>query len=380
MPVYLYDENENIIKSGKGKGKWKYVFQQNGRRYKGVIYGATTKKEAEEHETKMRAAVRNGTYGQPSQDITFEDFAKNNYLKWVKQHKRAHRWFTLMVDVLCRHFRGKPLREITTNDIENYLAKRRGENSLRRIQRAGASVNRERAILSGIFTRAIKRGFHPGPNPCRDIERFEETGRRERVLSRDEETRLLDALIGKDETLGHIVRLALGTGMRRGEIMKLRWEHLDFERGKYGFINLPGTITKSKKPRRIPMLQNVRALLLDLKGSKAEGRVFNLDENSTGQRIVRRCKKLGLSDVKLHTMRHTFATRCIDAGVNPFVVKEWLGHSTLSQTNYYSHVGFAELEQAAQKLENMAENRPKRSADVLAFSESAKVATVSDCA
>jgi len=379
MPVYLYDENENIIKKGKGKGKWKYVFQQGGTRYKGVIHGATTRKEAEEYETTMRAAVRNGTYGQPSQDITFEDFAQNNYLKWAKQHRRAHRWFALMVNVCCRHFKNKPLRGITTGDVESYLAKRRDEKSLRGIQRAGASVNRERAILSGIFTRAIKRGFHPGPNPCRDIERYEETGRRERVLSREEETQLLAALTGQNEVLRHIVEIALGTGMRRGEVLKLHWEYLDFERGKHGYINLPATITKSKKPRSVPMLYDVRPLLLSLKGTKTEGRVFNLDENSAGQRVARMCKKLGLSGVTLHTMRHTFATRCIDAGVHSFVLKEWLGHSTLAQTNYYTHVGFAEMEQAAQKLEKTPENRLNCSADVPQFSESTKIDAANNC-
>lgn len=375
MPVYLYDENERIIKKGKGKGKWKYVFQQNGQRYKGIIHGATTKKEAEEHEALMRAAVRKGTYGQPSKDISFEDFARNNYLNWIKQHRRSHRWYGLMVDICCRYFKAKPLREITTGDIEEYLAKRREENSRRGVKRTGASVNRERAIISGIFTRAIKRGFHPGPNPCRDIERYEETGRRERVLSRDEEVSLMAALRGNNEVLGHIVAIALGTGMRRGEILKLRWEYLDFERGS-GYINLPAAITKNKKPRRVPMLPNVRDLLIKLKGAKVEGRAFSLDENSAGQRIARTCKKLGMPDVKLHTMRHTFATRCLDAGVHPFVVKEMLGHSSLAQTNYYSHVGIEEMEQAVQKLEKMPENGRERSISVPGIFDGAEKAVV----
>jgi len=351
MPVYLYDENEKIIKKGKGKGKWKYNFQQNGRRFKGVIYGAKNEKEAEEYEAQMRSAVRNGTYKKTSKDITFSDFAKNNYLKWANQHRRSHKWYGLMVESLCQHFKNKPLREINTEDVEDYLAARREQKTIRGTQRAGSSVNRERAILSGIFTRAIKRGYYGEKNPCKDVDRFEELGRRERVLTRDEETRLLAALNGTNEVLRPIVEIASGTGMRRGEILRLRVEYCDFARGRNGYINLPATITKNKKPRSIPMMPRVRELLIELKGAKTEGRFFNMNENSVGQRTVRVCKRIGLDGVSLHIMRHTFATRCLEAGVHPFIVKEWLGHATLAQTDYYTHVGPAESDQAMLKLE-----------------------------
>jgi integrase len=250
------------------------------------------------------------------------------------------------------------LRKITTDDVEDYLARRREENSSRGTQRAGSSVNRERAVLSGIFTLAIKKGYYSGQNPVRGVERFEETGQRKRVLNHDEEARLMAALREHDPVLRHVAQIALQTGMRRAEVCLLRWEWLDFARGKKGYINLPATVTKNKKPRSIPMLYNVQEHLLELRGSdyKAAGAVFGLDPNSTGQRIARICKAIGLHDVSLHVLRHTFATHCLDAGVHPFVVKQWMGHSTLAQTDYYTHVGFAENESAAAQLEGkMAE-------------------------
>lgn len=348
MPVYLYDKNEKIIK--KGKGKWKYNFQQNGKRFKGVIYGAKNEKEAIEYERQMRSAVRNGTYKKPSQDITFTDFAINNYLNWIKLHRRSYRWYALLVNAFCQHFKNKPLGEITTNDVENYLMKRRGEETLRGIKRSGASVNRERAILSGIFTRAIKRGFFTGQNPCKDIERYDET-RRERVFNRKEEMLLLNAFSGHNEVFRHITEIALGTGMRLGEIIKLRWEQVDFNRGRNGYIHVLASNAKSKKSRFIPMQPMVRSLMLRLKGTRIDGRIFDLSEKNAGQRINRMIKKIGLRDARFHDTRHTFATRCLDAGVHPFVVKEWLGHSTLVQTGNYCHVGFEENEQAIHRLE-----------------------------
>jgi len=58
-----------------------------------------------------------------------------------------------------------------------------------------------------------------------------------------------------------------------------------------------------------------------------------------------------LTSVSLHTLRHTFATRCLDAGIHPFIVKAWLGHATLTQTDYYSQTPFDVMENAVAKLD-----------------------------
>lgn len=180
----------------------------------------------------------------------------------------------------------------------------------------------------------------------------------------------MEAANNLDPMLRYISEIALKTGMRRAEVCSLRWEWLDFSRGKKGYINLPATICKNKKARSIPMLYNVRELLLELRGDakKTDGAVFradagprrtrrrkiqsdNIDPQGIGQRISRLCERIGLANVSLHTLRHTFATRCLDAGVNPFMVKAWLGHATLTQTDYYTHIGLDEMENAVAKLE-----------------------------
>src|SRR5262249_35457890 len=148
---------------------------------------ATSSKEAERIEEMMREAIINGVYGQATKNVTFAEFARNVYLVWIIAHRRSKAWFTIMVEMLCRRFGEMPLRKITTDDIEKDLIARREETSSRGGQRAGSSVNRERAVLSGIFTLAIKKGYYSGPNPVRGVDRFEEVGQRKRVLNHDEE-------------------------------------------------------------------------------------------------------------------------------------------------------------------------------------------------
>jgi integrase len=225
-------------------------------------------------------------------------------------------------------------------------------------------------VMSGIFRLAIRNKCYSGENPCREIERYEEGGPRKRTIkNNEEEKRFLAELYKHDPMLGYIVEIDLRTGMRRGEVCCLRWEWMDFERGRQGYINLPATICKNKEGRSIPMFENTRELLIEWMGDewKTDGPVFRADEGlhakkrknvsgnidpvSVGIRVSRLCKRIGLQGVTLHTFRHTFATRCLDRGVHPFIVKKWMGHKTLAVTLDYSHIPFDVEENALAKLE-----------------------------
>jgi integrase len=261
------------------------------------------------------------------------------------------------------------IRKITSNEIEDHLTRRAGEITRRKTQRSGASLNRELFILSGIFNLAIRKKYYGGENPCRGIERFEENGPRTRTINAKEQTELMTGLNKLDPILRYIAEIALKTGMRRGEVCALRWEWLDFSRGAKGYINLPAAICKNKEGRKIPMLYNVRELLLELRSDekKTAGPVFRADEGplakrrkklsehinpvGVGVRFANLCKRIGMPDVSMHVLRHTFAIRCLDMGIHPFIVKAWLGHKTLALTADYSHTPFDVMENAAAKLE-----------------------------
>ncbi len=350
MSVYKRNKLGKIVKSNKEKGIWWYDFQINYRRYKRPIKAATNRKQAEQYEAKMKLEVLEGRYDKPSYKTTFEDFINNVYLKWARQHKRSHKWDERHCKFLCSHFKDRLLREITSGDIEAYKLMRREQTSQRGTQRAGSSVNRERALLSIIFAIAVNFDYCDS-NPCKNVRRFKEDGRRVRVLSHDEEVRLMEVLSVKQPDLKPIAVIALGTGMRRGEIIGLGWKDIDFEKG---LIYLRAGKTKSGKARIAPMNSDVRATLMELREVKSEGQIFPFNADSVSYRFSILCDKLGMPDVTLHTLRHTFDTRLIERNINPFVVKELMGHATLAQTNHYSHVSVGELHQAVKTLENPA--------------------------
>jgi integrase len=351
MAVYKRDGKGRIIKSRNGAGTWWYDFTHKSKRYKKALKGITTKVQAERLEMEARLAVLEGRYDQPSQRIGFEAYAKEVYLKWAQQRKRSVRGETVHLTEMCSHFKSKLLREITTADINNYLQMRRGQITLRGTQRTGASVNRERALLSVLFNHAISEGYCSA-NPVKGIKRFKEDGQRKRVLSLKEETRLFAALTGLQARLRPMALLALGAGLRCGEIVGLRWEDVDFNRGT---LYLRPAITKNGEGGELPLNADVHAALKELQAEKSRGRIFAYNANAISMQFANLCDRLGLADVTLHVLRHTFASRLIERNVNPLIVKRLMRHKTMAMTDYYTHVSQDQLQQAVKTLENGAE-------------------------
>jgi integrase len=410
VPVYFYDSNGNIItkdreirrRAQEGKGKFKFNYTIPGKpRRKGVCIDpetgkpATNSKDAQKIANDIYEADLNDAYDEATKNPTLADFAKNTYLKTILQKRRSTDFYTTHVGVISRAPIGAMrIRKITVTDIEAHLTRRAGEITRRKTQRSGATLNRELLILQGIFRLAIRNGCYSGKNPCREIERFEESGPRTKSINTEQEKLFLAEAYKLDPMLGYIAEIDLRTGLRRAEVCCLRWEWLDFERGRKGYINLPAAICKNKEGRSVPMFENTRDLLLEWMGDekKTEGPVFRADEGlhakkrknisgnidpvSVGIRISRLCKRLGMRGVTMHVFRHSFATRCLDRGMPPFMVKKWMGHKTLAVTAGYSQTPFDVEENAVAKMEaktgdNEAKNVALFRSDVPDFSETA---------
>src|SRR5207244_11926836 len=129
----------------------------------------------------------------------------------------------------------KTMDEISPILIEKYKRDRRLSKTVRGTDRAPSTVNRELELLSKIFSLAIDQGLAI-QNPCQKVKRFREDNERNRYLSDEEEPRLLSMLTGPRASLRPLVVLAIHTGMRRGELLSLRWASVDFERALVHFI------------------------------------------------------------------------------------------------------------------------------------------------
>jgi integrase len=198
-----------------------------------------------------------------------------------------------------------------------------------------------------MFNLAIDWDLFLGQNPVRKVKFFQEFNTGKRALTQDEEEKLIQ---NAAPYLQDIMRFALNTGLRIGEIFIFLWSHVDWEKGVLNVF-----APKTGKFRVVPMNADTRRILEAwLLGKKNDFVFYNV---VTGKPFVDlksgfalACQKAGLTGVTWHTLRHTFASRLLDRGVDIITVKELLGHSTVIVTMRYTHTNLDSKVAAVGKL------------------------------
>lgn len=158
-----------------------------------------------------------------------------------------------------------------------------------------------------------------------------------------EEDRLL-AICDEDPNplLGKIVRFAILTAMRQGEIVGLRWQDIDLKRRTAIVRGALGTVTKNNDIRQIPLLPDAVELLEGL-GPRAEGPVFPIDQNVLKMRYRRAVSRAGIDDLTFHDLRHIATSRLAKLYPNPLDLKRVTGHRDLKSLDRYYHATAEEL-------------------------------------
>jgi integrase len=219
----------------------------------------------------------------------------------------------------------------------------------RRITKAGSTyaANRCIAMLSKMFNLA-QRWRMRSDNPCRGIEKNPE-GKRKRYLTADELVRLTKALAEyRDRQAADIIRVLLLTGCRRGEAMAARWADLDLSSGVW---TKPGSTTKQKTDHVVPLSAPARALLSDIAeryarehpkkplgeyvfpGSGGSGHVVEIKK--PWRHLT---KAAGITGLRVHDLRHSFASQLASGGASLPLIGALLGHSNPTTTHRYSHL------------------------------------------
>jgi integrase len=228
--------------------------------------------------------------------ITLAQFAED-YIAYAKANKApmSLRRDLISLVPLTTAFRGY-VSEITTKAIEEYKARR-----LETVK--PATVNKELALLKHMFTKAIEWGYVK-QNPAKPIKLLKEPPGRLRYLTPEELTRLLDACAPH---LKPIVLMAVHTGMRRREILSLRWADIDLRKRT---ITL--TKTKNNERRTIPINTLLADILRTLPRLVESSFLFCDRDGHPYDRIDngfrRACKRMGIVDFRFHDLRHTFAS------------------------------------------------------------------------
>lgn len=206
------------------------------------------------------------------------------------------------------------------------------------------TANLALAVTSKILSWSEEQGFRAtGTNPCKSVKRYREN-KRERFLTRDELRRLGEILDAgeADGTLNRsavmALRLLVLTGARLSEILTLRWEYVDLERRR---IRLPDSKTGAKD-----IVLNSQAVALLGRLERLGDNPWVLPGHVKGQHLVNLQKpwreirrRAGIPDVRIHDLRHSFASIAVDAGGSLPMIGKLLGHRQTQTTARYAHVG-----------------------------------------
>lgn len=242
-----------------------------------------------------------------------------------------------------------PVSGITAQRIAQYERDRLSKMSVRGTPLAAATLNRELALLR-LLLRLVEEWSYIEKIP--KIRLRKEPEGRLRFLTEDEITRLLGAAAESQNTYFlPIVTIALNTGMRKNEILKLAWERVDFSRGV-----LQLSETKNGRRREVPMNRAIYDVLSNLPGKKEEGPVFRRKDGAAWGDVrtafEHACRRAKITDFRFHDLRHTCASWLIMRGRSLKEVQEILGHREFSMTLRYAHLSPDCLREAVAALED----------------------------
>lgn len=333
----------------KRDGIWWTCIRYRGKKIQRSLE-TDNKKLAESIENKLRTELIEGKYfdRHEGERKTFREMMD----RFIKEHApkvslNMQKSYAASLKHLLKFFGDMALSEITVKKVNEY-------KQVRRESGGGApGINRSLAMLSKAFNLSVKEWEWVKENPVLKISREKEKSGRDWWLSGDDEKRLLE---NSPQWLRDIIVFALHTGLRQDELLSLTWDRVDLFR-KTIIIQE----TKNGKPRTIPLNQIALNILIE------KAKVRNLKSDlvflSTAttkidcHNLIRAFnvakRKADIQNFHFHDLRHTFATRLAQRGVDLYKISKLLGHYDISMTQRYAHHCPESLREGIEVLEKV---------------------------
>jgi len=317
--------------------------------------GTSDYKEAMKELTKRRNNAAKGKQEEKIEyrKVLFTD-AMDDYLKWAKPQRAYDNKEYMKKDLIAR-FGNIPLKRFSVSMLEAY------QQDLLAQGKAPGTINRRVALLKHLFHKANDWNMVDNETLqiVRKVKKLKEPPGRLRYLTPEEGRRLLAEC--KKRLLREIVTVALNTGMRRGEILALKWENVDLRNGYLQVVQ-----SKNGESRTIPINGAVREVLsgtvrrLDVSFvfCDAKGRAMK----EVGCSFDSACKRAGLYNFHFHDLRHSAASFMAMGGIDLLSIGKILGHKTFAMTQRYAHLSPGHLRIAVDAIGTaMASHQPPTS-------------------
>ena len=265
------------------------------------------------------------------------------YIKWAKDHKGSwrddrQRW-EKHVDPLVASSR---MDRITPADIDKILGTMRNARTDKGKPYAPATIKQVLVLIKRVYNWATKRGLYEGINPCTKVDTPRFDNRATHSIPEDELQRLIRTVnTWENERAALVIRFALFTGKRRGDILNLEWSGVDLVNG---LVTFQGMNTKNKRTQTLPVNNGALTVLRRchelrvLRGgyvfTSSTGHYYTTFEN-TWKRFI---KRHGFC-FRFHDLRHTYASYLASSGqVDIYTLQELLGHREIAMTQRYAHL------------------------------------------
>ncbi len=296
--------------------------------------------------------------------ITFEQLLQK-YAEIQKGEPYFEKTRKYYLNILLGFFATRKLRQISPLDIEDFKKKRKETPTQHGKERSGVSVNRELETLRHIFNKAVEWGmmdknpFNRFSNPIF----FEENDGRVRFLEADEIQKLLSV---SPPYLKNIIKAAILTGLRKGDLLNIKWSDVDLERGFLTYREQK----KGDKFRIKELNDDMIRLLMEIPKGQSDHIFCGPDGNplkDIKRSFATALKKAEIKNFHFHDLRHTSASHLLMRGASLKSVQEHLGHSSLAMTQRYSHLSRNFQKQEVQKLNGLCDESSKnlvRSAEI----------------
>ena len=315
----------------KRSGSWQALVKKKGFGQIGRTFD--TKAEAESWAKIVEAEMVRGVFfSRKEAESTTLSEALDRYEREVSSTKKGY----LQEKKRIRAWKSHPLGK-------RFLASIQGKDfALYRDERikSGSSANTVRldlAVISHLFEVARKEwGMEGLHNPVKAIRMPSPPAGRDRRLQAGELEKLLES---SSEEMNQVIRFALETAMRRGELAGMTWEMVDMKKRT---VTLPET--KNGQKRIVPLSFVALSILKERLGTRRlDGKVWDIGPDAISQDFAKACRKAGISGLHFHDLRHEATSRLFEKGFDTMEVRTITGHKTLQMLARYTHLRAEDL-------------------------------------